>query len=84
MALYYKMRQILLQNATAILLQNASGFLLQNATVITKCDICCKLRQHICQDLKSYISIIFIKQIRNRETGTLGTLPCCYETARFE
>ena len=38
MTLYYKMRQILLQNATAILLQNASGFLLQNATVITNCD----------------------------------------------
>ena len=59
MALYYKMRQILLQNATAILLQNASGFLLQNATVllqnatvitncddfITKCDAYYKLRQ---------------------------------------
>ena len=30
MTLYYKMRQILLQNATAILLQNA--------TVITNCD----------------------------------------------
>ena len=45
MTLYYKMWQILLQNATAILLQNASGFLLQNvtvllqnATVITNCD----------------------------------------------
>ena len=45
MALYYKMRQIFLQNATAILLQIASGFLLQNATVllqnatvITNCD----------------------------------------------
>ena len=38
MALYYKMQQIFLQNATAILLQIASGFLLQNATVITNCD----------------------------------------------
>ena len=50
--LSYKMRQMLLQNATAILLQNASGFLLQNATVllenatvITKCDVYYKLRQ---------------------------------------
>ena len=53
MTVYYKMRQILLQNAIAILLhkcdrsllQNAPGFLLQNATVllqnaavIAKCD----------------------------------------------
>ena len=38
MTVYYKMRQILLQNATAILLENASGFLLQNATIITNCD----------------------------------------------
>ena len=52
--LSYKMRQMLLQNATAILLQNASGFLLQNATVllenatvITKCDVYYKLRQYI-------------------------------------
>ena len=44
--IYYKMRQMLLQNATATLLQNASGFLLQNstvllqnATVIKKCDV---------------------------------------------
>ena len=58
MTVYYKMRQILLQNATAILLQNASGFLLQNATVllenatvitkcgnfITKCDSYYKVR----------------------------------------
>ena len=43
---YYKMRQILSQYATAILLQNATEvyykirqiFLLQNATVITNCD----------------------------------------------
>ena len=54
MIVYYKMRQILLQNAAAILLQNASGFLLQNATVllqnatvIIKCDVYDKLRQHI-------------------------------------
>ena len=33
---YYKMRQ-LLQNAT---------ILLQNATIITKCDVCYKLRQY--------------------------------------
>ena len=59
MALYYKMWQILLQNATAILLQNASGFLLQNTTVllqnakvITKFGsyykvwrLCCKMQQ---------------------------------------
>ena len=53
MTVYYKKRQILLQNATAILLQNATEvyykrrqvFLLQNATVllqnvtvITNCD----------------------------------------------
>ena len=45
MTVYYKIRQMLLQNATAILfskcdrnlLQNAT-VLLQNATVITKCD----------------------------------------------
>ena len=37
MTVYYKMRQILLQNMTAILLQNTTVFL-QNATVITKCD----------------------------------------------
>ena len=35
---YYKMRQILLQNAT--------NFLLQNGTVITKCDVYYKLRQY--------------------------------------
>ena len=44
MIVYYKMRQILWQNATVVLLQNAtdvyynwfnaSGFLLQNATVL--------------------------------------------------
>ena len=53
MTVYYKMGQILLQNATAILLQNATKvyykmrqvFLLQNATVllqnaivVTNCD----------------------------------------------
>ena len=52
MTLYYKIRQILLQNATAILLRNATEVyykmrqvflqnatvLLQNAVVITKCD----------------------------------------------
>ena len=53
MTVYYKMRQILSQNATDIitkcdsyfiikwnrtLLQNASGFLLQDVTVIAKCD----------------------------------------------
>ena len=60
MTLYYKMQQILLQNATGILLKNASGFLLQNATVllqiatvllqtatvITKCDVYYKLQQY--------------------------------------
>ena len=51
MTVYYKMRQMLLQNATAILLQNAtgvyyknaSGSLLQNATVIIKYDVYYKL-----------------------------------------
>ena len=49
MTVYYKMRQMLLQNATAILLENAAEVyykmrcykmrqLLQNATVITNCD----------------------------------------------
>ena len=61
MTVYYKMRQILLQNATAILLQNASGFLLQNATIllqnatiitncddfITTCDSCYKMRSFL-------------------------------------
>ena len=37
MTVYYKMRQILLQDPTAILLQNAT-VLLQNATIITNCD----------------------------------------------
>ena len=46
MTLYYKMRQILLQNATAILLQNAT-VLLQNAAIITKCDVYYKLREYI-------------------------------------
>ena len=66
MTVYYEMRQMLLQNATAILLQNLTEvyykmrqvlyykirqllqnvtILLQNATVITKCDVCYKLRQ---------------------------------------
>ena len=34
-----------LQNALGFLLQNVT-VLLQNATVITKCDVCYKLRQH--------------------------------------
>ena len=38
LALYYKTRQMLLQNATAILLQNTSGyFLFKNVAVIIKC-----------------------------------------------
>ena len=37
MTVYYKMRQILLQNALGFLLQNVT-VLLQNATVVTKCD----------------------------------------------
>ena len=60
MTVYYKMRQMSLQNATAILLQkrersllqSALGFLyqnetvlLQNATVITKCDSYYKIRR---------------------------------------
>ena len=40
MTLYYKMRQVLLQNATAILLQNATE------VYITKCDSYYKLRQY--------------------------------------
>ena len=47
--LYYKIRQILLQNATAILLQNASGFLLQNSAVITKCNVYYKMRWYNAQ-----------------------------------
>ena len=57
MTAYYKMRQILLQNATDIitkcdgaLLQNASGVLLQFVTVTSKCDVYYKLRQHMRQD----------------------------------
>ena len=64
MTVYYKMRQILLQNGTAILLQDVSGFLLQIVTIllqnvtvitncddfITKCDVYCKLRQHNIQN----------------------------------
>ena len=38
MTVYYKMRQILLQNATAVLLQDAPGFLSQNSTAIRNCD----------------------------------------------
>ena len=53
MTVYYKMQQMLLQNATAVLLENATKvyykfrqvfyyknaiILLQNATVIAKCD----------------------------------------------
>ena len=59
MTLYYKMRQILLQNATAILLQNSTEVyykmrqvfyckmrqLLQIASFITKCDSCYKMRR---------------------------------------
>ena len=38
LTLYYKTRQMLLQNATTILLQNTSGFFLfKNVAVITKC-----------------------------------------------
>ena len=38
LTLYYKTRQMLLQNVTAILLQNTSGyFLFKNVAVITKC-----------------------------------------------
>ena len=53
MALFYKIRQILLQQATYFItkrdkmsLQNVSGFLFQNGTVITKCDdIITKMQQ---------------------------------------
>ena len=50
---YYKMRQVILQNATAILVENAikvyhkmrQVFLLQNATVLLqKSHVYCKLR----------------------------------------
>ena len=40
MTLYYKIRQVLLQNAAAILLQNATE------VYITKCDSYYKLRQY--------------------------------------
>ena len=49
---YYKMRQILLQNARAILLQNASdcllqnpSYVLQNAKVIANYDVYYKMRR---------------------------------------
>ena len=45
MRVYYKMQQILLQNAT-VLLQIETA-LLQNATVITKYDVCYELGQRI-------------------------------------
>ena len=64
MTLYFKMRQILLQNATAILLQNATEVyykmrqvfyykmrqLLQNSTVITKFDVYYKSQQYMVFD----------------------------------
>ena len=46
MALYYKMRQILLQNATAILLQMRQKFITKCVRFsITKCDSYYKLRR---------------------------------------
>ena len=46
MTLYYKMRQILLQNETIVLLQNVSDCFPQNATVfITNSDSYYKMRQ---------------------------------------
>ena len=57
MTVYYKTRQMLLQNARAILLENVTEvykmqqllqnatILLQNATVIMKCNVYYKLRQ---------------------------------------
>ena len=63
MTVYYKLRQILLQNAKKSLLQNAPGFLLKNATallqnaaVITKCKIYYKLRQYNCLPISSSLS----------------------------
>ena len=52
MTLYYKMQRILLQNATAVLITKCDKSLLQNATLITKCDVCYKLRQCIKLDHK--------------------------------
>ena len=59
MGLYYKMRQILLQNATNVYYKMRQLFyykmrqllqivtiLLQSGTVITKSDVCYKLRQY--------------------------------------
>ena len=55
MAFYYKMRQILLQNAAAILLQNATkvyykvrqDFYYKSDSFITKCDSYYKMRRLI-------------------------------------
>ena len=46
MTVYYKMAQILLQNASDFSLQNPT-FLLKNATVITNCDSHYKLQKVI-------------------------------------
>ena len=72
MTLYYKMRQILLQNATGILLQNPTKIYYNMRQVFyykmrrfyykmrqfTKCDVYYKLRQNIDQWLEKYYFIL--------------------------
>ena len=82
MALYYKMRQMLSQNATTILLQNASGFLLQNAsrfllqnatvllqngTVITNCD-------EFITKCDSYYNMLRLLQTATVHTSTIDKM----------
>ena len=71
MILYDKMRQMLLQTATAIfitkcdksLLQNASGCLLQNATVLLQiAESYCKLRRLLQKCVSTGIKELVVKQ----------------------
>ena len=43
---YYKVRKVLLQSATAFFITKCDGLLLQSATGITKCDDYYKVRQY--------------------------------------
>ena len=45
-SIYYKVRQVLLQSATAFFITKCDGLLLQSATGITKCDDYYKVRQY--------------------------------------
>ena len=42
-----KLRHFFIEKCSKSLLQNALGFLLQNATVLTKCEVYCKMRLYI-------------------------------------